>query len=142
MTIKDAPRSRDQQVKLMKEALEVPMTDELRAMLEARLSELQAAGPPDAVPMEKAPSESHLPSAGRHIPKDRDTKIRMIQEWLKGPVSLDMRNKLTRLLAELQGEAPPETVTRELELPPLAREVISETTTSGEAPAKRKVKIW
>ena len=70
----------------------------------------------------------------------RDLRIRMIRENLKGgSLTADFRNKLERMLAELQGEAKPSTkVAGKPLLPPVKTEAAADATESP----KRRVKIW
>lgn len=77
--------------------------------------------------------------ATEDTPTARNAKIRMIQQHLKGPVSLDMRNKLQRMLAELQGETPPSVAGPAPEKPPESPAARSREQTTQ---PKRTVKIW
>src|SRR5271166_1834429 len=158
MPKEDTSQAPNHQIKLVKDALEVPMAAELRAKLEARLAELQAEAPPDArgaslAPLEQArlPEgeagagpvgnprlETLLPTPETDTPTSRDLKIRMIRDRLKSPVAPEMKDKLERMLAELQGETPPRVPRPAPEKPPESPAARSREQTT---PPKRTVKI-
>jgi uncharacterized protein DUF6804 len=72
-------------------------------------------------------------------PSARDIKIKMIQDRLKAPVGPAMKDKLERMLNELQGETPPRVTRPAPEKPPESPAARSREQTTA---PKRTVKIW